>query len=388
MTLFFYEQYPEKLVEKVEKTLLKYSGKYKKIAYKLIWWNLLFLFKRNKKFQSLFSDSYIHVAFDISGGVGDAVNQAYYIKAFKEYFGDKVVIDILSRKRDFEANSYIFNQLNCVENVIKNNSKNYDLLITLTRFPKVIYFNKNRLSNNLFKYVEYLDQFYKEKTVLFNNDYIGRYYCQSNGYTRKTQADIGGILNVKDVKLKFNSLENDLDVINKFHLPSQYITLQTGSGYHFDDVKNETRQWPVEYYNELCLLLKQTYPKYFIVQIGKIYQAKIKNVDIDLRGKTSFAELISILKCSKLHISQEGGMPILRSVLSEHKSVVLFGPTDEEFFGIKGNINISKRNCVGCCEWLTKDWMKKCIKTGKCAECMQNILPNYVIKKIQLNELL
>ena len=388
MSIFLLKQYPEKLYRKVKKDFLKYGEQYKKIAFKLIIWNILFLFKKNKtKIKSSFNDDYIHIIFNLGGGLGDSVNQAYYIEAFKKHFGEKVIIDILSEEKDFKINHFLFTQLKITNNVVKEINKNYDIFINLIRFPKIIYFDKNRISNNLLEYIEYIDKFHQNNLLLVGDEFLGAYYSQSNGFTRKTQADIGGLLNVKDIKIKLDfSIDND--VLKKFNLSSPYITLQTGGGHHLMNAENETRQWKIEYYNELCLLLKSNYPQYKIVQIGSKDQSEIKNVDINLTGQTNFTELLTILKCSKLHISQEGGLPILRSIITDEKSVVLFGPTDEKFFGIDGNINICMRKCPCSCEWLTYNWIHKCIKTGYRAECMENLLPEYVFQKIKESDIL
>ena len=64
-------------------------------------------------------------------------------------------------------------------------------------------------------------------------------------------------------------------------------------------------------------------------------------------------------------------------------SVVLFGPTDEKFFGYEENINITARTCPHPCEWLTKDWMKKCLRTNYQQPCMQDIKPKDVLSQIK-----
>ena len=94
-------------------------------------------------------------------------------------------------------------------------------------------------------------------------------------------------------------------------------------------------------------------------------------------------DLLGLLQSAKLHISQEGGIPILRHVLKGGPSVVLFGPTDEKFFGYEENINITARTCPHPCEWLTKDWMKKCLRTNYQQPCMQDIKPKDVLSQIK-----
>ena len=112
-------------------------------------------------------------------------------------------------------------------------------------------------------------------------------------------------------------------------------------------------------------------------------QNKCQNIDIDLRGQTTIEELFVLLKYAKLHISQEGGMPIIRHFVKGGMSIVLFGPTDERFFGFEENVNLHARTCPFACEWLTNDWMRRCLKSNGLSECMKNITVDSVMENIR-----
>ena len=378
-------QYAEQVYEKMRSYLSRYGVK--KTALKLAFWNFCFLFKRQKQ-RSSFADENIHVLFRLGGGIGDFIINAHYIKAFARHFGSKIRIDILTSVADYEANKIIFEQLYGINKVITKTHLIYDLSIDLVRFPKINYFISNRLDVKLQQWAYRMHEFYFENSELFKNDFLGRCYSLLKGKTRYNQADIDNSINMGTVNFVLDVRENMTLIQNKFNLGNRYITLQSGAGRHFEELKQEPRQWPKSYYEKLIVLLKKHYGQYKIIQIGSAKQPALRGVDINLCGKTSFLELMAILKYAKLHISQEGGLPILRHFVQGGASVVLFGPTDEKFFGFEENINLSVRGCVPCCEWLTEHWMKACIKTGNIAPCMNDLKPEKVMHAIQSQSLL
>ena len=75
-------------------------------------------------------------------------------------------------------------------------------------------------------------------------------------------------------------------------------------------------------------------------------------------------------------------MIFLRHFLQGGVSVVLFGPTDINFFGYTENLNLSASLCDQPCEWIVKNWMEKCVKTGNEAECMRLLNPEKVFNTI------
>lgn len=377
--------YLSRMEQKTARYLQKFSHRPKKIAAKLAFWNLKFcLFGRDVR--SSFSDKAEHVVFDVCGGIGDLVINARYINAFARHLGDNVQIDILSEEKFFEANQSIFRQCRNINRIITAADKYYDLFISLVRFPVIKYAFADRLSGKLRDYINRIHTFHEENPLAAENDFLGRCYSLLKGRRRENQADIDNLLDVMNDDFKIESILDTSDVLQKFNLAARpFITVQTGAGFCFQDIKNETRQWPAKNYEQLVRLLKADYPQYEIVQIGDVWQEEISGIDKDLRGQTSFEELMVIVKNAKLHISQEGGIPILRHFLQGGTSVVLFGPTDEKFFGFPENINLSARACPLPCEWIFRDWMKKCMKTGDYAECMRRISPEEVFEGIKRN---
>lgn len=373
--------------DKAEQRLAKYKLHYyrtpRKAILKFIWWNLCCLVSM-KKSSSSFHDDRLHIAVSFGGGIGDYLFAAKYVEALASYLSTNSVFDILAPSSDIGVIKTIFHGKKYIHNVLAVKTKTkYDLMLRVVRFPEIIFYEKKRLDEKTIQYVRKLEDFYHEKSLMIKNDYLGRCWSLIMGRKREDQADIDNVLNMAQLDFCVNLVDSENKILSKFNLEKQnFITLQTGSGTHFQHVKNEVRQWPIEYYNELVKLLKNKYPQYKIIQLGVKYQIPCQSVDMDLRSKTTIEELMVLLKYATLHISQEGGMPIIRHFVKGGKSVVLFGATDENFFGFRENINISNRSCGGCCEWLIKDWMKKCLKSEKNAECMINLTPELVMKNI------
>ncbi len=382
-------QYFPRLYDKISAYREKYHDNGKKVAFKLAYWNLKFLISTLGEKTGVcknheFTDNLQHISIKIAGGIGDHIINAKYLEALAKYLGKDVVFDILAEPEDIDFLKVIYDDKSYIKQIIPNDCQTeYDLALYVVRFPKVLSYHKERLNAHTLKYVEQLKKFESEHYLLLENDFLGRCYSLLKGRKRENQADIGNILQIAKQEFVLKVSENANEILQKFELKKEgFITLQTGSGRHFSKIGSEVRQWPTEYYARLVIMLKQKYPQYRIVQLGDKEQQKIANIDLDLRGKTDFAELFVLLKEAKMHIAQESGMVILRHFLQGGVSVVLFGPTDINFFGYTENLNLSASLCDQPCEWIVKNWMEKCVKTGDEAECMRLLVPEKVFNRI------
>lgn len=94
------------------------------------------------------------------------------------------------------------------------------------------------------------------------------------GRTRENQGDINNLLGMDKLDFKLESNLDIYSVLQKFGINTpNYITIQTGSGRCWENIKNETRQWPEEYYRRFVRLLKDKYniPKF------KLFKSAAKN---------------------------------------------------------------------------------------------------------------
>lgn len=370
----------DKLLFKTEKIREKRASHPKQAALSIAWWSAKQVF--SPKEHSAFKDNHVHILVDIRGGLGDMMFSVGYINAISKYFNQKITVLV---GNDLAIYKDILLRQPSVDDVITSIKYHYDIEIKIIHYPFLEYVDSSRISTfaneKIKSYVNLLTDFYNENIPIFMNDYLGRCFAKINGKKRGGQADIYDAIGIDDTTINFGTLPH-----NPYNFP--YITLQTGGGMHFLDIKNETRQWPLEHYNCLVDLIKKDFPQVKIIQLGDSKQSKINGVDIDLRGQTTIFELFAILKDSKLHIQQEGGLAIVRHFLCGKPSVVLFGPTDDEFYGFEENLNLRADDYDCICEWLSKNWIKRCCRTGEAAPCMQALSPKFVFGKIRENKLL
>lgn len=379
------QQYLESLLEKI-RALRNRSGMTPgKVIPKLIFWNIKYLLKYRKP-RSTFKDNTVHIAFIPQAGIGDFAFAAKYVYCLKKTFGNNITIDIVVDNH-FEAAECFWKGKKHINRLFNAHKKQntYDCEIALTRFPVIRYIDKKRVdqvgSERLKQYLKTVSRFQLQNPLLYQSDYLGRCYSLLHGRTRENQADIENRLSMTQVTDFHIPLpENDEETFGKFGIKENaYLVIQTGSGKHFRN-ENDIRHWPVEYYEELIEKIRKINPSIPIIQIGEAYHKTVKNTDINLLGKTSFREMLTILKGARLLISQEGGLPILRHFISRKPSCVIFGPTDKNFMGFDENSNLNTNNCEGGCEWIFDNWYKTCIKTGKNSGCTKHTLPEKVIE--------
>lgn len=347
-----------------------------------------FLLKRkllSVRKQSSFKDPIQHIAFELAGGLGDLCVHAKYLHYFYKAFGPDISVTIVAEEKHHELLKLIFSECHFIQAITTDKrTDTYDLYVRLVRFPEIKYYDQSRLSENLFSWANSTVDFFKKNRLLLVNDFIGRCYSEIRGKTRETQADINEYIGLKkNDGFRINLPDKFIDLIDKFGIKSdECILVQTGPGIAFKELKNDVRQWPVEYYQKLISLIKTKRPDLKIIQIGFDYQDAIKGTDLNLQGKTTVAELLFLLKHSKLLISQEGGCAIARHFLSGKESCILFGPTNKNFLGFSENLNIAANVCPGC-EWVVRNWVDKCIRGRTEPECMYSITPEYVFGQLK-----
>ncbi|MDR3048784.1 MAG: hypothetical protein LBV16_02945 [Elusimicrobiota bacterium] len=185
----------------------------------------------------------------------------------------------------------------------------------------------------------------------------------------------------KDAK-PFIYLDNkDLNIIKDNGLESKkFITVQHGWDNTSKSKNSATKAWFLDYWIEFVKKFKEKFPDIAIVQIGGANGEDIDGIDARLRAKTTYNQAAILIKNSLLHIDTEGGMVHLAHILGI-KSVVLFGPTNKDYFAYENNINISAGTCSNCW-WLTNDWLIKCPNGYRQAECMRAIKPDMVLKAV------
>lgn len=177
------------------------------------------------------------------------------------------------------------------------------------------------------------------------------------------------------------ALEVDTTIITDLGLQAkQYITIHDGWDTKFKlAVHRPTKAIPRQTWSDIVAALKIARPDLQIVQLGGKTGDDISRVDLNLKNQLSFAQSTSVLSGSALHIDSESGLVHLGAALGI-RSVVMFGPTNIDWFGYPQNANIAPKHC-GNCWWSSDTWMDSCPLGHKIPVCTANIDVDEVIKE-------
>ena len=329
----------------------------------------------------------ISIAFNIKGGIGDILCGFNYVKYFWLRFKDNLYrldiyafrnIDVLKSiiTEDFVSGVFLDNQ----------KRKQYDLVIKLSRYPQIEMINDNiaKTSTEFIEYISLIKKFNLQYCHFFRYlpicDGLSNDLLEIENKKRIQQADIYNYFSISTDNIVNIKINDEETVLSKFGLKkNNFIIVHRG----VDTVqcKKSVKLWPVQYYEELLRLVRKK-SHLVIVQVGYIYDEFLSGVDLDLRGKTNFSELIALLDSAKLHIDNEGGLVHLRHFICKSKSLVLFGPTSPDVYGYSENLNLRSYVCKYPCEWVSNKWQEHCISDDKNI-CMHSLTPDFVFNKVE-----
>ena len=158
-----------------------------------------------------------------------------------------------------------------------------------------------------------------------------------------------------------------------------YITIHNGwDNVTHRNTMNATKGWPVPHYEQFVAGFKERCPEVAVVQLGAKTSRPIAGTAINLLNDTSLHEAAWILKHSLLHVDGDSGLVHLARALHT-KSLVLFGPTNHDFFRYAQNETCFSTICNNCW-WSTHDWMRSCPRGLEEPECMKSIEPEAVLE--------
>lgn len=116
------------------------------------------------------------------------------------------------------------------------------------------------------------------------------------------------------------------------HMQGDYVTLQISSGW------SGYKEWPHDCWQQVVNYL---FPHICVVLLGSRSDPCLSGV-LDLRGRVSFLEAISIVKGAKLHLGIDSFLNHATHVEPITPAIVLWGSTSPKVYGYGHNLNIWK----------------------------------------------
>ena len=333
------------------------------------------------------------VAFRISGGIGDHLIAARYIRDLLATVGD-FKFDIYSSRPGVV--SWIFSQFKgfheCYDEAFswKERGGRYPLSMWIMSFVVAYTESANwgavRSSSKrlvdvcaaLQKFASKIDVFIAHHPRLDGALGQAAVYMNRNRYTflqGMSGIDYGG------PRLP---VATDGQALTRFGLDKRrYVTVHNGfdaeEANHVGTARAATKCYP--HFNELIAHFRSAFPGICVVQVGTKTSKPIATADLNLIGCTSMPETAAILESAALHIDNEGGLVHLASCLGT-RSCVVFGPTSVEYFAYEENINIRPAFCGGCW-WTTGDWLKNCPRGFDGPRCLMEQQPQTIVAAIK-----
>lgn len=329
----------------------------------------------------------LRVLFWLAGGLGDGACARRLVLAYREQMP--------------EAQFFIYAQLPDVAKTLFGGDDNttiladgkihwadYDLVVQVCLTAKFLHADAARIArleptflpaferaqeaqNNLGELLD--DPFLTEAA-------LGRWLYAWGGRRFDLLSYTGGLTLPHD---ETRRLKTEPKILEKYGLSGvPYITFHDGtSSAQTVGDKRPTRAWPAVRWCEFFRLFKRQFPQIKLVQLGGKNSPVYEEADFNLVGKTPLSDVPSLLQGAKAHIDTESGLVHLAQYL-DVKSVVIFGPTDQEFFGYAKNINLAAGPCGGCM-WSTADWMFVCPLGHKTAPCTEAVRAQDALKALK-----
>ncbi|AUH50434.1 hypothetical protein CXB49_06245 [Chromobacterium sp. ATCC 53434] len=344
-----------------------------------------------KQVESLRQHGKVVLAFRLAGGVGDAVIHARLLRDLVMGCGSSVQVDVYFNGP--QVLKFIFANLTGVRKVLDDAHFNrlkstYDVAGILTHYFQLDDYSRNlaRIESIAPKLASVL------RRIESNQANLGAFihhqpsldgafsdYAIERGLTReKGLHQLAGIAYSGaqlPVKIPKNWPSNEI------RSGDLYITVHDGWDNSMTLASSRpTKAYPIDSWNLLVRLLKLRFPQLKIVQLGGETGEIIEGVDVCLRGKTKLPESVAVMKKALLHIDSESGLVHLAAAIGI-PAVVLFGPTNIEYFSYPENMNVGAQECRNCW-WSVDSWSDACPRGFEVPICMSGIMPQTLVDKV------
>lgn len=340
-----------------------------------------------------FESAQTSIAFNIScGALGDTLIAKSVFDALVK-IAPNCKIDIFSTEKPqrdsfkrYVKSFYGYSRnLNLVSNDINTyseNASNYDLAVSVWHVVSVDAMNEKNLQSRapeLFQSAQKI-KLHNSKgynrlkgsssaIVLFN---IRRAHIL--GINRYTCLSCDGALPIYNNRVAIPLYPEGERAFQKLGLSKNYITIGSNLSKDSKEHRHSLKEWPVSHVTEYVSLLNRYIPQLEIVQIGGGGVYKIPNADRYIFDAD--LEVVKyVLKNSLLHVDCESGPVHLATQLGT-KCLVLFGPTDEKYYGFRENLNVVSGFCYPCIHAWNDG--STCLRGAEEPPCMLNITPQLV----------
>lgn len=334
------------------------------------------------------TDNTIYLAIRITGGIGDVVCIARWIKQIKQRFSESIVIDVFFTSPEMTRFILLSVGVRDVlsDIVFRRLSPSYDVYLMVNQFiipcdfefkykhiisiaPGLIPLINNIIDSQV-PYQKYID-YHPRLDGLFADLVVGQ------GLSRKDFLSvISGFERPSPylpIKLPDCAFPEELGLSEK-----QYITVHDGWDANFKmEAVRPTKSFPLDLINKAIFLIKKIYPHIKVVQLGGNTGQIIAGVDVNLRGKISLDQSALVLRRAVAHVDSESGLVHLATSLGT-PCIVIFGSTNSGYYGYQENYNIKPKEC-GNCMWVTDTWMESCPLQFKKPKCTQSIMPSDIV---------
>lgn len=230
----------------------------------------------------------------------------------------KIIIKLDSSKKDILiASSFVES--------IKNKYKDSEVIFSTSKYKNLLENNPN-ISNIVNEFSE------RQFDLFFNLDMVREY----RPYT-----------NILDAYADYFGLTKE---DSKFHIPDYdfKINLNNYIVIHANCSTWMGRDWSRENFDEISKKIKEK--NYNIICIGSKFDHKTSFCDLDLREKTSFEELSSVIRKSKLFIGVDA-FPMYVAQALDKEGVCFFGSTNPQTQIINKKmkpVRAEGLKCLGC----------------------------------------
>ena len=395
----FLVDFQERAESRIRKLADKYPGSPKLQALNLGLWSLEKVVRGNglvsgvRKYHSRQTGP-LKIAFMNMGGFGDAVINLNWI--FQ-------IITRLACPFQFDMYSNLPETFMCMltdgwsgRNAVSCRGqsfrfKDYDLVFHIFSMPRLLGMDETRVRASPFAlgYCQRLHQFASANPEIFRSDnflHIFR-YAMLCGRHRWAESDFDGSLGLEHSGYPVSVGISKQEITQKFGLHDTFITVQREAGFKRDGrcIGESTKLWPKEKYAALIDRMAKKYGgdvSIVLVGVQKNFEAGDAAGIVDLRGKTTLDELLSLAKHADLHVGCEGMLPHLRHAVGGGASIVIFGPSDSDFFNYPENSALHGQECPHGCESITRSWSSTCIKGYPCCKSIGQVSVDEVFQEI------